>query len=43
MQLEGKVDIQRSTLEENHGPLKLAKDFLQKQGAKVPRITTFSL
>jgi len=33
MQLEGKVDIWRSAIEENHGALKLAKEVLQKQVA----------
>ena len=33
MQLEGKVDIWRSAIEENRGALKLAKDVLQKQVA----------
>ena len=33
MQLEGKVDIWRSAIEENRGALKLAKEVLQKQVA----------
>ena len=33
MQLEGKVDIWRSVIEENRGALKLAKEVLQKQVA----------
>lgn len=32
-QLEGKVDIWRSAIEENRGALKLAKEVLQKQGS----------
>ena len=41
MQLEGKVDIWRSVIEENRGALELAKEVLQKQVA-LRHLTTLS-